>query len=143
MARRHSPPIPSDRRYDGDWNAFVTDWVNRVDFIATWFFDNGQRRIQGVDFPYNFYDLSPTVVVVDNSKPTLSFHEYNWWAWLDPFSFELWLSIACAILVTGLAERFVEGKLASPYGHQLEALAASTQTERRLVEGCFMYQVRG
>jgi hypothetical protein len=40
-------------RYDGDWDMWMVDWVNRVDLIAIWIFDRASRRMSGISFPYN------------------------------------------------------------------------------------------
>ena len=58
------PPGPDDA-YGGDWNLWMLDWVNRVDFIAAWMYDKPSRRDAGIMFPHSFYDLSPLLLVVE------------------------------------------------------------------------------
>ena len=82
------PPHSSDV-YGGSWNLWMRDWVNRADLIAAWMYDSGDRRDQGISFPYSFYELSPVLVVAD-----LGLIEQQWWqgdlmAFLQPFSKDL------------------------------------------------------
>ena len=101
--------------YGGDWTLFGADWVNRADLIAAWFYDTGERRDEGLVYPYNLYDLSATVVAQDRGSQKLHFNDYDWFAFLIPFTPTLWASICIAGLVVAVVEKFVEGHLRNPF----------------------------
>lgn len=117
------PPARGDI-YGGNWDAWALDWVNRVDLIGGWFFDRPERRAAGLSYPFNFYALDPVVIAVDRGLGRkLSFFEYNPWAFLDPFTFRLWICIAVMIVLTGILERYVEGHMSNSFDRVIETLS--------------------
>ena len=94
-----------------DWTAWALDWTNRADLVAAWFHDNRDRRAKGLTYPFNFYQLSPMLVVREekNQPPTNIEEEY--FQFMMPFTWELWGAILAMFVVVTLALGFIEGKL--------------------------------
>lgn len=100
-----------------DWTAWALDWTNRADLVAAWFHDNRERRAKGLTYPFNFYQLSPMLVVREqkNEPPTNIEEEY--FQFMMPFTWELWGAILAMFVVVTLALGFIEGKLFIVPGH--------------------------
>jgi hypothetical protein len=56
-----NPPSATDA-YNGSWDRWADDWLNRADLIAVWFYRTAPRTARGFQFPEPFYDVrrSPT-----------------------------------------------------------------------------------
>ena len=118
------PPASTDL-YGGDWDLWLTDWANRVDLVAAWFYDTPQRRAMGISYPYNFYVLDSTFLIVDRGQRT----RLSWFAFLSPFSFSLWACILAFALLTGIITRLAEGKLHDPFAQRRRAHATGKLSE--------------
>ena len=104
-------PPSSDDAYSGNWNEWMLDWSNRVDFIAAWMFDNTARREAGVKFPMSFYDLSPVLLAVETTvSPQIDFVRF-FFSYLLPFSWGLWGCILALFFLVGLVDAAVDDKL--------------------------------
>lgn len=76
-----NPPQPGDL-YDGSWDLWWQDWVNRCDLVAVWFFDKPSRRAAGLYFPHNFYVLDPVLMVASTSYTPSELKDYDWLAFM-------------------------------------------------------------
>ena len=105
----HEGEVDEDEYHD--WTAWALDWTNRADLVAAWFHDNRDRRAKGLTYPFNFYQLSPMLVVREqkNQPPTNIEEEY--FQFMMPFTWELWGAILAMFVVVTLALGFIEGKL--------------------------------
>ena len=102
--------MPPDEEYE-NWTSWMQDWVNRADLVACWFYDTRDRRDKGITYPYNFYHLSPHLVVrrqeTSNTREIIE----TWFRFLKPFTWDLWLAICAMVCVSALALGFVEESL--------------------------------
>ena len=110
---------PAFDEYDGgdavdgyrDWTSWALDWTNRADLVAAWFHDNRDRRSKGLAYPFNFYQLSPMLVVLEEKhKPPVNIEE-DYFQFMMPFTWELWGAILSMFVVVTVALGFIEGRL--------------------------------
>ena len=110
---------PAFDEYDGgdavdgyrDWTSWALDWTNRADLVAAWFHDNRDRRSKGLAYPFNFYQLSPMLVVLEEKhKPPVNIEE-DYFQFMMPFTWELWGAILAMFVVVTVALGFIEGRL--------------------------------
>ena len=111
------PLSASDTLYNMSWDLWILDWVNRVDIVAVWAYDRPERRGLGIAYPYPFYELSPVLVVADmnsNGGTQLQWWQYNYWAWLRPFTPSLWAICFLMAILMGTTLRHVEDDFEIP-----------------------------
>lgn len=104
------PPSSADV-YAGSWDAWLSDWINRGDLVAVWFYDTTIRREIGASFPHSFYNLSP-VLLVEERDTTEPFNAYRFFfSYLMPFSWQLWCSILTLFVLVGFLDGLTDDKM--------------------------------
>ena len=92
---------PLDSTVDGNytWSDFLLWELHHFDISADYWGRSSERMGRGVSFPKGWYDGS--VVLVQSVAPYIS-QEVSLWSFLLPFDRYVWMSIAGAIVFTGL-----------------------------------------
>ena len=82
-----------------------------ADLVAAWFHDNRDRRAKGLAYPFNFYQLSPMLVVHEQKRQPPTNIEEDYFQFMMPFTWGLWGSIVVMFIVVTLALGFIEDRL--------------------------------
>ena len=117
-----SPPKSGDA-FGGSWTQWAAEWTRRTDLIAAWAFDTPGRRAKGVDFPLNFIDLSPVVMVHErihimsggasskSQRTELTLDHWFDFPFMKPFKADMWVAIFFILVFVGVVLGIVEGNL--------------------------------
>lgn len=99
-----NPYLDSDFKPNATTNELLVWTVNAYDFsFSGW--DHSIERMQlGVDFPMGFADSS-TILITRNSAA--DDNDFNFFSFLQPFDWTVWVSILVTIIFTGLVYRWV------------------------------------
>lgn len=80
------------------WTDVLLDAVNRYDFSFAEWVHNQERRRLGISFPVGWFDAS--TILVQNKVEKIAEFEYT--AFLRPFSTEVWYLICAVIFFSGI-----------------------------------------
>lgn len=86
------------------WTELLQWEVQHYDIAVDYWAKSSFRMSRGVSFPHGWYDGSIVMV----TRQDVDDEPFDFWAFMVPFEWSVWLSVLVAIFVTGLLYFFME-----------------------------------